>query len=129
MRLHDLMQAYEFDEIMPVIVDMFPGTGKFSKQLQLAWDLLLDMRPVTSKKVIRYKIIDGSKADEKYIGADDNDFMAPWQNIIGKDVARERGVDLNDAELLANCLVNICLLGRHPKAFDEAYRILSTPDR
>lgn len=129
MKLHNLIQAYEFDEIMPVVVDMFPGTGKFRPQLQQAWDLLLEMRPVPSSKTIRYKIMDGSRADEKYVGASDKDFMAPWNNIIGKDLVREKGVDLSEAELMANCLVNICLLGTHPKSFDEAYSILSKPDR
>jgi hypothetical protein len=71
----------------------------------------------------------GANADEQYIGAEDRDFDTTWEVIIGKNLVRERGVDLNDAELIANCLVNICLIGRHPKVFDEAYRILSTPDR
>lgn len=32
MKLFHLLQAYEFDEIMPVINDMFPGTNKFRPQ-------------------------------------------------------------------------------------------------
>ena len=51
MRLYDLLQAYEFDEIMPVVVDMFPGTGKFREQLKEAWNMLLDMQPGASTKV------------------------------------------------------------------------------
>ena len=113
MRLYDLLQAYEFDEIMPVVVDMFPGTGKFREQLKEAWNMLLDMKPVASKKVIKYKLMQGDRADEQYIGAEDRDL----------------GVDLNDAEMLANCLVNICLIGKHPHSFEKSYRILSTPDR
>ena len=116
MRLYELLQAYEFDEIMPVIVDMFPGTGKFRGQLHEAWDTLLRMRPITSKKEIKYKFMKGAKEDEQYIGADDHDFDT-------------KGVDLNDAEMLANCLVNICLIGKHPRSFENSYRILSTPDR
>ena len=129
MRLYELLQAYDFDEVMPIIVDMFPGTGKFRPQLQQAWNILTGMRPVDSKKEIRYKIMKSANADEQYIGAEDRDFDTTWEVIIGKNLVRERGVDLNDAELIANCLVNICLIGRHPKVFDEAYRILSTPDR
>lgn len=129
MRLYDLMQAYEFDEIMPVIVDMFPGTGKFKPQLREAWDMLLSMKPVPSKKNITYKFLKDSDSTLQYIGAEDRDFDAPWDVIIGKNLTRERGVSLNDAEMLANCLVNICLVGRHPQAFEKSYRILSTPDR
>lgn len=129
MRLYELLQAYDFDEIMPVIVDMFPGTGKYRGQLHEAWDTLLSMRPVPSKKEIKYKFIKGANDDEQYVGADDRDFDTTWEVIIGKNVSREKGVDLNDAEMLANCLVNICLIGKHPRSFENSYRILSTPDR
>ena len=128
MRLYELVQAYEFDEIMPIVVDMFPGTGKFRPQLQQAWELLRGMKPVDSKKEIRYKLMKGSREDEQYMGAEDRDFNATWEVLLGKNVARDRGVDLNDAEMLANCLVSVCLLGRHPKSFNSAYDILSTPD-
>ena len=128
MRLYELVQAYEFDEIMPIIVDMFPGTGKFRPQLQQAWELLRGMKPVDSKKEIRYKLMKGSREDEQYMGAEDRDFNATWEVIIGNKVTLDLVVDLNDAEMLANCLVNICLLGRHPKSFNAAYDILSTPD-
>ncbi len=129
MRLYDLLQAYEFDEIMPVVVDMFPGTGKFRPQLRKAWDMLLEMTPVPSKKGIKYKLMKGSSENEQYVGAEDRDFDASWDVIIGKNLSRDRGVDLNDAEMLANCLVNICLIGKHPKSFEKAYQILSSPDR
>lgn len=129
MRLYDLLQAFDFDEVMPVINDMFPGTAKFRPQLQEAWNLLLSMTPVPTKKSIRYKFIKAENADEHYIGAEDRDFDAPWNTILGKNLVREKGVDLNDTEMVANCLVNICLVGRHPKSFDKAYKILSTPDR
>lgn len=129
MRLYDLLQAYEFDEIMPVVVDMFPGTGKFRPQLRKAWDMLLEMTPVPSKKGIKYKLMKGSSENEQYVGAEDRDFDASWDVIIGKNLSRDRGVDLNDAEMLANCLVNICLIGKHPNSFEKAYQILSFPDR
>ncbi len=66
----------------------------------------------------------GSRAEESYMGAEDKDFDATWEVIIGKNLSREKGVDLSDAELLANCLVNICFIGHHPKAFDKAYNEL-----
>lgn len=129
MRLYELMQAYEFDEIMPIVVEMFPGTGKYSPQLRQAWELLLGMNPVSSKKVITYKLMKGQNEHENYVGAEDRDFDAQWNVILGKDLKRERGVDLNDAELIANCLVNICLIGQRPRSFDEAYKILTAPER
>lgn len=90
MRLYELLQAYDFDEIMPVIVDMFPGTGKYRGQLREAWDTLLGMRPVPSKKEIKYEFIKGANDDEQYVGADDRDFDTTWEVIIGKTLAGKR---------------------------------------
>ena len=116
MILYDLLQAYRFDEIMATINNMYPGTSGYRDQLRLAYDLLLNMRPVPSKKPIRFKIIDGP-GDLKYMGAEDRDFN-------GKNLVREKGVDLTDDELIANCLVNICFTARRPKAFDKAFEEL-----
>lgn len=123
MKLHQLIQAYEFDEIMPVINDMFPGTAKFRDPLKEAYDIMTSMRPVSSSKSIRYKIIKG-KGEEQYMGADDSNFNGPWDVTLGKDVSREKGVDLNDIEILANCLVNMCFIGRYPQEFEKAHQIL-----
>lgn len=90
MRLYDLLQAYEFDEIMPVIVDMFPGTGKFREQLREAWDLLLSMKPVPTKKGIKYKLMPGDRADEQYVGAEDRDFDAPGGDPWQEPESRQR---------------------------------------
>lgn len=129
MKLYELLQAYEFDELMPVIVDMFPGTGKFEKPLREAYDILVTMKPISSKKEIRYKILPGSKGDEQYMGAEDQDFDTTWEVCLGKNVSREKGVDLSDAELTANCLVNVCFIGKHPRTFDRAYAELTKPQR
>lgn len=129
MKLYDLLGAYDFDEIMPVIVDMFPGTGKFRHQLKMAYSLLMGMRPVPSKKAIRFRVIHIPDSNESYIGAADADFSTTWEVCLGKEVTRERGVNLSDLEVAANCLVNVALIARHPKAFDDDYKILSTPDR
>ena len=123
MILYDLLQAYRFDEIMATINNMYPGTSGYRDQLRLAYDLLLNMRPVPSKKPIRFKIIDGP-GDLKYMGAEDRDFNTTWEVCLGKNLVREKGVDLTDDELVANCLVNICFTARHPKAFDKDFEEL-----
>ena len=53
MKLHQLLQAYEFDELMPVINEMFPGTAKYREPLKVAYDIMVGMRPVSSSKSIR----------------------------------------------------------------------------
>ena len=34
MKLQQLLQRYQFDDLMPVVADMFPGTGKFRAALE-----------------------------------------------------------------------------------------------
>lgn len=126
MRLYELLHAYDFDEIMPVIADMFPGTGKYQEQLREGYDILASMEPVLSNKEIKYKLMPSTKANEQYMGAEDSNFDTTWQVCLGKNVSRAHGVDLSDIELVANCLVNVCLLGHHPRSFDNSYRLLTT---
>lgn len=109
---------------MPVINDMFPGTTKYREPLEEAYNTLLSLKPVASKKSIRYKILHNDKGSETYMGAEDSCFEATWEVCLGKEISREKGVDLNDAEILANCLVNLCFLGRYPKSFEAAHRQL-----
>ena len=123
MKLHQLVKAYQFDEIMPVINDMFPGTAKFRDQLNEAYSIMNSIHPVSSTKSIRYKLING-KGEEQYMSADDSSFNGPWEVTLGKDVSREKGVDLNDIEILANCLVNMCFIGKYPQAFEKAHQAL-----
>lgn len=127
MQLYDLLQAYSFDEVMATVAQMYPGTAKYRPQLRQAYDLLLGMTPVPTKKSIRFKIIDGP-GDLKYLGAEDKDFDTTWEACLGKNLVREKGVALNDAEMLANCLVNICFTARHPRVFEQAYQILKKGD-
>jgi|SRR3712207_4535919 len=124
MKLSYLLQAYNIDELISVINDMFPGTGKFRDEFSLAYDILSNMTPVATKKAIVYKVMEGSKAEESYIGAEDSCFNATWEVCLGKDVVRQRGADLNDAELAANCLVNLCLQGKYPARFEQAHEKL-----
>lgn len=129
MKFIELLESYEFDELMPIIVDMFPGTGKFRKQLKNAYNLMLDMKPVFSKKMIHYQVFRDDDSNQSYLGAPDRDFDTTWEVILGKEVVKEKNVGLSEIELTANCLVCACLIGRHPKSFDADYKIISTPDR
>ena len=105
MKLKQLFQAYEFEEIMPVINEMFPGTSKYREPLKVAYDILLELEPIPSKKGILYKIIDNKANGETYMGADDNNFRSTWQVALGKSVSRAKGVTLSDAEVAAKSLL------------------------
>ena len=79
MKLQQLLLAYEFDEIMPIINDMFPGTAKYRKPLKTAYDIMTTLKPVASRKTIRYKIMDAPEGNgEQYMGASDADFRGLW---------------------------------------------------
>ena len=124
MKLKDLLQAYNFDELMPIIADMFPGTGKYRHPLKVAYNLLMDTSIAPSKKKIRYKVMHNGKSSYSTIGAEDRDFEGTWSFCLGKDVIREPGVDLSDIELAANCLINLCFISQYPKVFEEAHAML-----
>lgn len=120
MTLKQLLLAYGFDELMPVINDMFPGTSKFRPQLGEAYRIATGMKSVPSKKTIRYKVIHIPNSDHSYMGAEDSCFDTTWEVCLGKEVSREKGVNLADIEIAANSLVNLCLIARGPKSFDDA---------
>ncbi|MCI7598646.1 MAG: hypothetical protein SOY06_06530 [Prevotella sp.] len=128
MKLMTMLQAYPFDELMPVINEMFPGTAKYKEQLRQGYDLMLAMRPVPSKKSIRYEVMRTPNSDLGYMGAQDSCFTTTWEVCLGKEVTRGKGVDLSDIEMVSNSFVNMCLQGRYPKEFEQAHRILMQND-
>lgn len=125
MKLQELLAGCDFDDIMAAIDQAFKGASTLRAPLKQAYDMLTTMPPVASKKSIRYKILWNPESDEEYMGAEDSQFETTWEVCLGKEIVREDGVDLTDTEIAANCLVNLCLLGRYPKAFEEAHARLT----
>ena len=124
MKLKELFQAYEFDEIYPQIGLMFSKGRHLRNEFRNAYDLLLSINPVLSKKQIRYQLMEDPDTNEMFFGADDHDFNGPWDVLLGKEVKKEPKVDLTDEELVANCLLNTVLIGRHPRPFDKDYQAI-----
>lgn len=121
MKLKELFQAYEFDEIYPQIGLMFPKGRHLREEFRNAYNLLLDIKPVISKKQIRYELMEDPDSNEMFFGADDHDFNGPWDVLLGKELKKGPKVDLTSEELVANCLLNVVLIGRHPRAFDKDF--------
>ena len=121
MKLKELFQAYEFDEIYPQIGLMFPKGRHLREEFRNAYNLLLDIKPVMSKKQIRYELMGDPDSNEMFFGADDHDFNGPWDVLLGKELKKGPKVDLTSEELVANCLLNVVLIGRHPRAFDKDF--------
>ena len=122
MKLKELFQAYEFEEIYPQIGLMFPKGRRLRTQFGNAYNLLLEMKPVMSKKQIRYQLMEDPDSNEMFFGADDRDFNGPWDVLLGKEVKKDPRVDLSSEELVANCLLNVVLIGRYPRAFEKDYK-------
>ena len=121
MKLKELFQAYEFDEIYPQIGLMSPKGRHLREEFRNAYNLLLDIKPVMSKKQIRYELMEDPDSNEMFFGADDHDFNGPWDVLLGKELKKGPKVDLTSEELVANCLLNVVLIGRHPRAFDKDF--------
>lgn len=122
MKLQEYLQAYAFEEIYPYIGLMFPKGRKLKIQFGRAYELLLSIEPIPSKKKIRYQLMQDPISKEIFCGADDNDFNSGWNVLLGKDVNKDSQADITNEEMVANCLLNVVLIGRHPKEFDEDFR-------
>ena len=124
MKLIEYLQAYDFDEIYPQIGLMYPKARHQREQFQHAYDILLGLKPVTSKKQIRYQLMIDPDTNEALFGADDNCFKATWEVLLGKEVRKEPKVDLTPEEMVANMLLNVVLFGRHPRSFDADFNVI-----
>ena len=121
MKLKELLQAYEVDEIFPAVAVMYPKAKRHKRDFRLAYDLLVDMRPTLSKKNIRYTLMEDPSSKSHFFGANDQTFRTTWDVLLGMNVVRDKFVDLTDEELAANCLLNAIFLGKHPRDFEESY--------
>ena len=124
MKLIEYLQAYDFDEIYPQIGLMYPKARHQREQFQHAYDILLGLKPVTSKKQIRYQLMIDPDTNEAFFGADDNCFKATWEVLLGKEVRKEPKVDLTPEEMVANMLLYVVLFGRHPRSFDADFNVI-----
>lgn len=124
MKLQQYFQAYEFDEIYPQIGLMYPNARHERELFRHAYEILLGITPVPSKKQIRYQLMEDPNTKEVFFGADDSCFNGPWDVLLGKEVKKEPKVDLTPEEMLANMLLNVVLIGRHPHSFDSDYNAI-----
>lgn len=125
MKLQQYFQAYEFDEVFPHVGLMYQPARRQKEAFRTAYEMLCDMESVPSKPAIRYELMQDPDSGEMFCGADDRDFRASWASLLGKDVRKASGADLTDVELVANCLLNVVLLGRCPRSFEPMRRRLT----
>ena len=121
MKLYQLLQAFEFDELFPEVNKMFPNARVHEDVFHNAFDIICQMQPANSKKTIRYEIMNDPDTDEMFCGADDACFNTTWEACLGKEIKKGSGVDLNDTEIAANCLLNLLFIAKHPRSFDKEF--------
>lgn len=122
--MYQLLQSYEFNELFPQVNTMFPNAHLHRDVFERAFEMLQSIKPTPSKKVIRYEIMEDPNSNDMFAGADDNCFKTTWDVILGKEVKKGKGVDLDNTELAANCLLNILFIGNHPTSFEKDYKKL-----
>ncbi len=121
MKLQQLLQSFEFEEFYPEIGLMYPNARRQRASFKKAFEIMINMKAVSSKKIIRYQLMQDPDTNEMFFGADDTCFKGPWEVVIGKELKRDPQVDLTDAQLAANCLLNLILISRHPQSFETDY--------
>ena len=124
MKLYQLLQSFDFEELFPTVNEMFPNAHLHRDVFEKAFDMLCNIQPIFSKKTIRYELREDPDSNDMYVGADDNCFATTWDVLLGKEIKKGKGADLNDAELAANSLINMLFIGRHPQSFEKDYRKL-----
>ena len=124
MKLYQLLQSFEFEEIFPTVNVMFPNAQLHRDIFEKAFDMLCNIQPITSKKVIKFELMEDPDSNDMFVGANDSCFQSTWDVCLGKEVKKGKGADLNDVELAANCLLNVLFIGRHPQGFDKDYKKL-----
>ena len=100
MKLYQLLQSFDFEELFPTVSTMFPNANLHRDVFQKAFDMLCSIQPVMSKKTIRYELMeDPNSSNSMIVGADDE-------------------------ELAANCLLNVLFIGKHPQCFEKDFKKL-----
>lgn len=124
MKLYQLLQSFEFEEIFPTVNVMFPNAQLHRDIFEKAFDMLCNIQPITSKKVIKFELMEDPNSNDMFVGANDSCFQSTWDVCLGKEIKKGKGADLNDVGLAANCLLNVLFIGRHPQGFDKDYKKL-----
>lgn len=124
MKLYQLLQSFEFEEIFPTVNEMFPNAHLHREVFEKAFSMLCSIQPIASKKFIKFELMEDSKSSDMFVGANDSCFQTTWDVCLGKEIKKGKGADLNNVEIAANCLLNVLFIGRHPQGFEKIYKKL-----
>ena len=75
MKLYQLLQSFEFEEIFPTVNVMFPNAQLHRDIFEKAFDMLCNIQPITSKKVIKFELMEDPDSNDMFVGANDSCFQ------------------------------------------------------
>lgn len=91
MKLYQLLQSYEFEEIFPTVNVMFPNAQLHRDVFEKAFNMLCDIQPISSKKVIRFELMEDPNSSDMFVGANDSCFQTTWDVCLGKEIKKGKG--------------------------------------
>jgi hypothetical protein len=123
MKLIELLNKYDFSDILNEIITMFPDFEEKKDLFQQAYDVLMQLKPVESKKKIHYTLMTDPDTDEDFFGADDSCFNTTWEVCLCKEIVLDEGVELSEIEDYSQLSYKYCLHRSLPQ------RVLKTSKR
>lgn len=121
MILKEIFDKFSFDIIFAELAEMMPFLVKKRESIKEAYDFLIGVQPVASKKRIIYQLIESQESDDCFVGAEDRCFEAQWNVIMGKEVIVDDDIDISELEIATNSFFCILLLGYSPRRFAELH--------
>lgn len=92
MKLYQLLQSFEFEELFPAVNEMYPNAYLHRDIFEKAFNMLCNIQPVVSKKTIRYELKEDPNSKDMIVGADDTSFNTTWDACLGKEIKKERAL-------------------------------------
>lgn len=124
MKVKELFETFEFEDLFPTVANMYPNAKRHKREFQEAFDLLTTMKSTASNKTVRYMMIEDPVTKDHFFGAQDSNFNTSWDVLLGKEVKRDKYIDLTDEEIASNILINAIFISKCPKSFVESQSLL-----
>lgn len=124
MQLKDYLKKFTFEQVYEELELMLEDAESSKEIFRHAYDMMLSLQTIPSKKTIHYQIIDDPDSDDCFSGAPDSCFNTTWEVILDKEVIVDEDCDLTELELLTNAFLCTIFMGRCPRAFLPEKRML-----
>lgn len=128
MKLQELLGKYSFDQLFEEIKLMAMDAERWQDVYHHAYDMMLGLQSIPSKKMIRYTLMDDPDSDDCFAGAPDSCFSTTWEVVLAKEIQVDEECELSELELTVNAFLCTIYIGRCPRAFLPEKRQLMMSD-